>query len=333
MKACRGGVIMKCSAPALQPIQPGRFLLVLLVLLLCAPSILFSQSAPDKVLVRHHNLFPEGIEYDEQGKQFLLSSATEGTIYAIRDDGTAIPFIEDPVLKCTLGIQIDWTNNRLLVVNIDGSLEPDKYTGTAACWLFSYDLVTRKRIFMANLSELSPELPKHSANDVAVDSQGNAYVTDTLAAMVYRVDITGKATIHIKSSTFSGLNGIVAHPDGYLLLGSAPRRLFKLIFEKPAYTQVKLPVEMKHNIVDGMLILPDGDLVIVVFPGDYVYQLHTDDDWATSTLVAKSQTQSAGWATTITYRDGCIYTIYSHLDCLQEGTGDQEVFEIVKIVF
>jgi hypothetical protein len=71
------------------------------------------------IVIEHHNLFPEGLEYDEGSERFLLGSLTEGTIHQVADDGRLEPFIEDDEFLMTAGIEIDHVNNRLLVVMSD----------------------------------------------------------------------------------------------------------------------------------------------------------------------------------------------------------------------
>lgn len=68
---------------------------------------------------------------------------------------------------------------------------------------------------------------KSFADDVAVDAQGNAYVTDAKASKIWKVDVNGKLVSTIKSPLFTppgwynnliALNGIVYHPDGFLIV-------------------------------------------------------------------------------------------------------------------
>lgn len=59
----------------------------------------FAQGAlPDYIQIDQTDLAPEGLVYDEANGRFLISSLSEGTVYAVADDGTTTPFIEDPNL-------------------------------------------------------------------------------------------------------------------------------------------------------------------------------------------------------------------------------------------
>ena len=180
-------------------------------------------STLEEIIIVFKNLFPEGIEYDENGERFLLGSMSERTIYQIFDDGTFEPFIEDPDLIECYGLEIDRINHRLLVANNN--------EGEGRSYLNAYDLITGERIFRSEISSIKPDLP-HSANDVAVDADGNAYVTDWASDAIYRVDMEGNPTLFMEHTQFATLNGIVYHPNGFLLLGSYPGSLlgeFKLL--------------------------------------------------------------------------------------------------------
>ena len=137
---------------------------------------------PDLIRVERSGLFPEGLEFDPRRKRFLLGSAAEGTIFSVGDDGSHRPFIEDDDLRSSAGIHLDLENDRLLVVNTD----PGVYTGAApegsTASLAVYDLTTGERLFLTDLTELAAG-DQQLANDVAVDMQGNAYVTDSLAGV------------------------------------------------------------------------------------------------------------------------------------------------------
>jgi sugar lactone lactonase YvrE len=263
------------------------------------------------------------LEYDEGSGRFLLGSLTEGTIHKVADDGTLEPFIEDAEFLMTAGIEIDHVNNRLLVAHFDRS-ERQRMLG-------SYDLGTGQRIFMVDLSDLLP-VGSIVADDVAVDTHGIAYVTDTNAPVIYRVDMEGKASVLIKDWALSSINGIVFHPDGYLILGASPNRLLKIPLEEPEVIRIELPDDVKFGITDGIILHPDGSLTMVTFPGSIIYRLSSDDNWTSANRVAVSTGHDLGWGTTVALRGGSVYVIYSHLNDFM-GNIDQDTFQIVRVEF
>jgi len=295
----------------------------ILLLILCTLSACSATKVPDEIIVVFDNLFPEGIEYDENGERFLLGSMSERTIFQVFDDGTFEPFIEDPDLIECLGLEIDRKNQRLLVANNN--------EGEGKSYLNSYDLSTGERIFRSEISSIKPDLP-HIANDVAVDADGNAYVTDWDSPAIYRVDMEGNPTLFMEHTQFKYLNGIVYHPNGFLLLGSYFGLLLKIPLDNPEVIKVDITDGYWGNLTDGMIIHPDGTLIMVTFPNSKVGRLQSDDDWETAQSVGISLGHTAGYGTTIALRGEEVYVIYSHLDRYDDGL-DQSRFEIVHVIF
>jgi sugar lactone lactonase YvrE len=310
-------------------IQPNRLATALLFLGLVLAGCESTQEppeaiAPDEIIIEQHNLFPEGIEYDDGGDRFLLGSVTEGTIHAVFDNGTLNPFIEDEELLSTGGIEIDHINNRLLVAISSHSWDQGM--------LGAYDLETGERIFIADLTNLYPS-DSHLVNDVAVDANGIAYVTDTFAPVIYRVDMDGKASIFIVDSALKFINGILVHPDGYLILGAYQNQLFKIPLEDPEVLPIELTDDIEFDITDGIILHPDGSLIMVTFPRSKIYRLSSDDDWNSANLVAVSTEHDAGYGTTVALRGRDVYVIHSHLNIFQENLGDKDSYKIVRVNF
>ncbi len=279
--------------------------------------------APDLILIERENLFPEGIEYDAANNRFLIGSLTEGTIFAVSDDGSYQAFIEDDALVSTLGLEIDAERNRLLVVNVEN---PAVYADPAAVtkiYLGIYNLTTGERLDMISLTE---EAGPYVANDVAVDAEGNAYVTDTSALAVYKVDTDGNASVFLQSDQFVAPNGIVCHPDGYLFVADAS--LYKVPLDNPeGFTPVEVDQAIKG--ADGMILLPGGNLVVVDGMAQTVFSLNSDDNWASATAEAAAADQSAS---TVALRGDEVYAVWPHLGGYFTGE-TVEVFEIVRVEF
>ena len=96
----------------------------------------------EEIIIVFKNLFPGGIEYDENGERFLLGSMSQRTIFQVLDDGTFEPFNEDPDLSGCRALEIDRINQRLLVANNN--------EGEGKSYLNAYDLSSGDRIFRAN---------------------------------------------------------------------------------------------------------------------------------------------------------------------------------------
>lgn len=273
--------------------------------LLLSPVLAGTDNPPDRIRVERSDFFPEGIEYDAAGERFLLSSLVEGTVFAVADDGTLTPFIEDEDVLASVGLEIDEALNRLLVVAADATVSLESETMGAAL-LGIYDLETGERLHLVDLANLAPDV-KHFANDVAVDDNGNAYITDSLAPLIYKVTPEGEASIFLEDDRLLidgfGGNGIVYHPDGYLLVGISGVEVYKVPLDNPTDWTIVNTDEVIS--ADGMLLHPNGDL-IVVNQGSIV-ALTSEDEWETASVTSRSRNHPA---TTIAFRGDDIYAIY-----------------------
>lgn len=303
-------------------------LVSLVVAVLVQPQLAQADKLPDLILVKQPGLSPEGIEWDANGKHFLLSSIAEGTVYSVTDDGTTEAFVKDANLKASIGLQVDVERNRLLVCNSDPIVFSDP-SASGDIALGIYDLTTGKRLQWVSLTDVAPT-GRHFANDVAIGKEGNAYVTDTFSPVIYKVDLEGKASVFAKDEHFSskaaGLNGIVYHPDGYLLAAvSDEGTLYKIPLDAP-----DKPVAVKLEKAlgfDGMLLLDNGLLVgVSVGQTPTIYQLKSTDHWASASIVASAPNSPAS---TVTVRDGEVYAIYPHFS----DPTPPDAYEIVRVVF
>jgi hypothetical protein len=82
--------------------------------------------------------------YDKIRNRFLVSSLTEGAIYAVKDDGTYTLFAQDNQLISTIGMCIDEPRNRVLVAVSDPGFSTKTNTATQAklAAIAIYDLTT-----------------------------------------------------------------------------------------------------------------------------------------------------------------------------------------------
>ena len=294
------------------------------------------KSMPEEIITTKQGLFPEGVEYDAYGHRFLVSSLTRGTIGALDDQGNYESFIEDDDLGATVGIKVDEDRQRLLVCVSDPGT-----AGVAA--LGSYDLRTGERQFFTDLTAVADDYALHFANDVAVDHQGNAYVTDSFSPLIYQVDPQGNASIFLQDDTFQaspgafGLNGIVFNPNEFLMVAfSETATLYKVPLDNPEGFS---PIATQAGTVtspDG-LYLADGRVLMVVNNdggGDQgnVVALGSVDQWNSGHMVEQFVTGPV-FPTTVTQRGKNLYVLYAHLNELFSGDTSRKTFEVVRADF
>jgi sugar lactone lactonase YvrE len=197
------------------------------------------------------NLFPEGVAWDPTRQALLVGSQTHpATISAVGRDGVARPVVTDPEMFGYVGLKVDPHRGRILAA-IGNPFAP------GLSFLAVYDLRTGARKQLVNLSGEG-----HAVNDLALDPAGAAYVTDTAAGAVYKVDVAGQVTTLVSDPRLTpapGVNGIVWHPGGYLVLGNyTTGKLYRL--SRGHLTELQAPSLVG---ADGLALRPNGTLVVV----------------------------------------------------------------------
>jgi sugar lactone lactonase YvrE len=310
-----------------------RLVLVAVMLTACtrAASVVFEPSGPS-LTIHRPALYPETIEYDRHRDTFLVSSFREGAIFAVDRQGKARPLVNDARLCSVLGIAVDSERGRLWAVNSDfaSSLKPSAAGPKHLAAVGVYDLTTGKALDYIDLSALSSG--PHLLNGIALDSNGSAYVTDSFSPNIYKIDAHGHASLFLTDPRFTGeginLNGLVVHPDGYLLvIKKSDGALFKVPLAKPsAFSKVELDTQLIGG--DGVLLAGTENLVVIAnqVPGtasNAAFSLSSDDGWASARLRAK---QSLGdvYPTTAVVRDGALYVIHSRLNELIQAPPERK---------
>ena len=235
--------------------------------------------------------YSESMSWSAKQNRFFVGSITHGTVGTVSPDGQYEQFITDDRLVSTVGILVDDSRNALWVANAD----PGAGSRTAAATqgklagIAKYDATTGKRLAYYDLGSLSKG--SHFANDLSLDDVGNAYVTDSFAPIIYKIDTSGKTSIFAQSPLFKdaegfNLNGIAYHKGGYLLVGKYNSGdLFKVSISDPTdIRRVELPASLKG--ADGFNLWDDEHLYVAInFGFDKSVELVSTDDWATAKLV------------------------------------------------
>lgn len=270
---------------------------------------------PERVTFSAARQYPEGITYSPALDLFLVSSLTQGKIGTVDQNGRyADLFANDKQLIGSIGMKV--RGDLLYVCNGDQGVsdKSNEQTVLKTAGLFIYNLRTKQNVRRVNLAALLPTM-NHFANDIAFDSTGNAYVTDSFAPVVYKVPADSTVPVSvINSPLFAGaqginLNGIVYHPGKYLIVvKSNEGKLFKVDLANTntitEITGVNLPGG------DGMLLY-NNDLY-VVNGRNKVSQVRSSDGWKTASVV---KTDSVGYvdATTNVLVNDKIYTLNARI--------------------
>jgi len=288
-----------------------------------------AKPAGDVFTAKRGGFIPEGVEYDQANGRFLTGSLAEGTIFEIKRDGSVVPFITDPQLKSSVGIEVDEPRDRLLVANSDSAAFQPGNVGQAK--LGVYSLTTGERIAMVDLAAVigtPKDPPQYFANDLTVDGGGTVYVTDTMNNVVFKVTPDYQASVLHR---FTGLpqgvqvNGIVYHDGGYLLV-VANEHIYKVPVANPdATSEVKVSEPVPGQ--DGAVWAADGHLVVISNSADApkAVALTSSDEWATASRAAVATL--VGQATTAAAVGNDIWVVHPHFMDANPPSFEQAVFK------
>ncbi|XP_074316024.1 uncharacterized protein LOC141652454 [Silene latifolia] len=304
-----------------------KFLLSILLLSAIPIGILIGleRAPPSTHVYQYHSnsWLRECVKWDHLGNRFIVSymeggvgvvnvpdQQEKGSDRVVLDEITVVKDA-DLAGNGSVGIVIDRPRNRLLVVVAD--VIGNRYGGLAA-----YDLSSWQRLFITHLS--GPGDEKTLADDVAVDDEGNTYVTDAKQSKIWKVNVDGKLLSTITSPLFTfkewyknliALNGIVYHPDGYLLvIHTTSGTLYKIDLKK-GDGSIKLVKILTGSLVlgDGLELLSPSKLVVAGNPSGRL--LESSDGWETASVTGKFWGPVHRLTTAATVKDGKVY-----LSCL-----------------
>lgn len=318
----RAGVRALCAAAMFALTSPG-----------CArEAVVTFELSGQPLTVRRPALYPETIEYNSKSDKLLVSSLREGAVYAVDDQGRVSLLVDDKRLCSVLGIAVDVERGRLWVVSSDlgASVKPSAAGPRKLAAVGIYDLATGAAVNYVDLAPLSPDA--HLLNGIALDAAGNAYVTDSFSPTIYKVDSQGNAAVFLRDEQFAGeginLNGVVVHPDGYLLvIKKSDGVLFKVPLADPSRLS-RVDVARRFVGGDGLLLVGKNDLVLVAnqVPGtasNAAFSVSSEDGWLTAKLNAV-QPLGDVYPTTGVLRDGKIYVIHSKLNELLQSPPEKK---------
>lgn len=281
---------------------------------------------PDRLAFVSDRLYPEGITYSPQLGQFLVSSLTQGKVGTVDMNGTYADFVSDPQLIGSVGMKV--RNGKLYVCNGDQgvSIKSTSQSPFMTAGLFVFDIATKQVERRINLAALLPAGQRHFANDIAFDAQGNTYVTDSFSPVIYKVTPDGIASVFLTDSRFSsssfGLNGIVFHPNGYLLVANTgAAKLYKVDLQNGNAIS-----EVGGIAVGGDGLVLIGNDIYIVNGMNQVTQFRSTDNFQTAMAV---KTDAVGYdqATTNTEVNGQVYTLNARIGEISAAGGNPALLQ------
>lgn len=269
---------------------------------------------PERINFVAQNQYPEGIAYSARLDRFLVTSIPLGKIGTVDLNGVYADLITPTELIAGIGMKV--AGDFVYVCNSDQgrSIRSSPATTRQTAELLVFNLVTRQLVRRTDLDDLLPAADPNFANDVTLAPDGTAYVTDSFSPVIYKVAPDGTASILVRDaarlgSTGFGLNGIVYHPNGYLIVANAgQRKLYKVDLQNGnAITEVTGTGDLPG---DGLTLL-NNDLYVVT-GGTRVAQVRSADNWQTASVIKFDETGYVG-ATTSVAVNNQIYTLNARI--------------------
>ncbi|RAW03244.1 SMP-30/gluconolactonase/LRE family protein [Pseudochryseolinea flava] len=186
----------------------------ILLIMLCMPAALFAQLRKPEIAftIPEKDLFPEGIAYDAASQSFFVSSIFKNKIVKISAKGIVEDFVKSNAdgIEQVLGMRVDYKGMLWACNNPPEHDSLKKYSN-----IHVYD-VKRKALYKRY--QIS-DGKSHLFNDLIIAGNGDVYVTDTNAGMLWVIK-QGANDIEAftKPGSLPWANGIVLTPDEKTLL-------------------------------------------------------------------------------------------------------------------
>lgn len=252
------------------------------------------------------DLYPEGGALDPSEGAFYVGSLRHGNITKVDTNGTESIFYagNGEAGRLTLGMQVDTARRQLWVCTTNNSL--------GRIWIF--DLATHARLADIDLTTVNAEA---ACNDVLLDTDGSALISDRENSHIYKIDASRRVSIWAHDPLLEGglvsLNSMAFTPDHSAVLTAVylPPALIRVSTSNPRdVRKVKLSGDM---FMDGFNVLngPDdlvmhGTQLIVAFGSSLKRITATDASWTKATV---KSTRTIGGVTALVQNGDELYGI------------------------
>lgn len=208
------------------------------------------------------DLIPEGVAWDPATKRLFVSSLYRRKIVVVDAGGAIRDFVPEGAggLWQVLGMKVDAPRRRLIVCSAaDKGMKGYKESDRGRSGMFWFDLESGAP---AGKAILPADGKPHLFNDLAVTSDGGAFVTDSEEGSIWRMTPSGALERLLGPAAFLYPNGIAHSPDGRFLYVASFAGIDRIEIASRARKALPHPHDVTLVGVDG-LALREGELIAV----------------------------------------------------------------------
>lgn len=235
--------------------------------------------SPVAFRIADREFVPEGIAYDPRAKTFYVGSTYLRKIVSVSGRGAVRDFTASGQdgLRGVLGLRVDARRRLLWAVSSDVGLSMPIKGNPRDCLgcseVFKYDLRTGRLIKKYSL----PNKPaRHFLNDLTINSDGDVFLSDTLAGEVYRIArARDELELFVSLGKGSFPNGIDLSPDGRRLFVGTNDSITVVGVRDKSVSRLRLPEGVKPGI-DGLYFHGGGLITVEPFDKEKIVRYILD---------------------------------------------------------